>query len=130
MSTTFENAKVGDRVYFDDGCKRGWGKVDNIDLAMIYSVKVRFDDFWCFNFTVSGRILSGEHQVLFWDVPQIIAPEQPKRTVKKVLDFWVNAYRDNSLGGAHKTRQDADIYKGPDRVGEAIHIIHEYEVEE
>jgi hypothetical protein len=50
--------------------------------------------------------------------------------VKKVVEGWINYYNLGKLSPFYGVREEADKWKGPDRLGEAIHIHHEYEVEE
>ena len=88
--TTFENAKVGDKVYW---LTLGmWGEVVNIIPAYREErqLEVRFADagrvsfYWFTRSCRSGRIV-GEPQTLFWDEVKIVPPPRPKRMVKKEI---------------------------------------------
>jgi hypothetical protein len=77
MTTTFENAKVGDRVY--DYAQAAWTTIVEIDKVFI-TTKIRSRKH-VYYLDGSSMILSqlGE-QVLFWDKPKVTAPPQPPRT--------------------------------------------------
>ena|SRR3990167_11041888 len=130
--TTFENARVGDRVYW---LTLGmWGEIVNIVPA--YSeeprLEVRFADegsisfYWFTRSGSSGRI-SGESQTLFWDEVKIIPPPRPKRMVKKEID--VRVVRDESGIFAIPVQTTILAYTGkvPTYIGEGKLT---YEVEE
>ena len=63
--------------------------------------------------------------------------DRPKRKVKK-NDFWINIYDcpkygnnpQIKIGTAFFTAEEADNNQDSNRLGEAYHVIHEYEVEE
>lgn len=110
MTTTFENAKVGDRVY-------------SLRLGRFLPIK-RIDDSYCLPIVLgagcteyylgydgcaeSGKVLG---QTYFWDKPTIIAPEQPKPkreapsvdTLVEVRDCdhheWIKRYSSGKLEG-------------------------------
>ena len=77
MTTTFENAKVGDHVY--DYAQAAWTTIIEIDKVFI-TTKIRSRKH-VYYLDGSSMILSqlGE-QVLFWDKPKVTAPPQPPRT--------------------------------------------------
>jgi hypothetical protein len=76
MTTTFENAKVGDRVY---SLVYGFGKIRSIGEDDDYPIEVDFDKGISQTFQLSGKYFhNDENALLFWDKPTIIAPEQPK----------------------------------------------------
>jgi hypothetical protein len=76
MLTTFEDAKVGDRVYSPTF---GWGEITSINHTSIYPIKVYFS--W-YNvpesFTIEGYYYADlPLQSLFWDEVYIEAPTKP-----------------------------------------------------
>jgi hypothetical protein len=108
MTTTFENAKVGDRVY---SLATGWGEIERIDDWDYYSIRAKFNcavsHLFC-GFTRDGKIHRHGDQVLFWDKPTIVAPAkpEPKREappvdtlveVKKNDGTFVNRYSAGEL---------------------------------
>jgi hypothetical protein len=79
-TTTFENAKPGDRVW---DIRKGWGTIDKLNPHSTYSIIVNFDldKQGEFTYTVKGKsFMSDVNQSLFWDELKIEAPEQPPRT--------------------------------------------------
>ena len=82
--TTFENAKVGDRVWSP---LFGWGKItdkcgDSIDVKPISGIGL-------FSFFTNGMYFAnGVQQTLFWSEVNITAPERPKRKVVKTVEAW------------------------------------------
>jgi len=84
--TTFENAKVGDKVW---SCVYGWGEIKTIITEMKYPISVKFKRS---NYTISynwnGIRIPTENCTLFWDEINMTPPERPKRKVKKVIQGW------------------------------------------
>ena len=75
MTTTFETAKVGDRVW---SIKEGWGKVYRIDDDPNYPLVVKYDGGEYDTFTFGGYVLKADRkQTLFWDEVKIEAPVKP-----------------------------------------------------
>ena len=73
MTTTFENAKIGDKVY--DYYYDQYGRVIEIGE---YSITVQLAlNSGKFVYDKNGRV--SNTRILFWDKPEIIAPEQPPR---------------------------------------------------
>lgn len=72
-TTTFETAKVGDRVW---SIPKGWGEIIEIDNDPDYPLSVRFDSGRSDCFTIDGRVRT-THSIrsLFWD--EVKAPPQP-----------------------------------------------------
>ena len=68
---------------------------------------------------------------VFKDAPKIEIPPRPRRKVKKPMECWVNFYSDGG-SNTHQTKEEADNYtsKFRSRIGEAVHFVHEFEVEE
>jgi hypothetical protein len=74
MSTTFETAKVGDRVFSHTF---GWGTVDEIIEDSNYPIHVLFDHN-CDSFTIEGFYYKDKPiQCLFWNECTIEAPVKP-----------------------------------------------------
>lgn len=75
MTTTFETAKVGDRVW----CMvAGWGEVQSIDSSKDYPIAVRFNDDDIQTYTVGGFFAESDiRQTLFWDEIVFEVPVKP-----------------------------------------------------
>jgi hypothetical protein len=74
MSTTFENSKVGDRVFSHTF---GWGVIHQVDKNSNCPIRVSFDTAGD-SFTVEGFYRKGKHiQCLFWNECVIEAPTKP-----------------------------------------------------
>ena len=76
MTTTFENARVGDRVW---DFIYGWGKIEHIESKSQYPLKIRFASGSGYAFTLKGENLMGIPQTLFWDEIKYEIPTQPLR---------------------------------------------------
>lgn len=75
MTTTFETAKVGDRVW---SIECGWGEIFSVDEARIYPIKVEFQNGRPLTYTLGGKpMITHERQTLFWDEVKIDAPQKP-----------------------------------------------------
>lgn len=75
--TTFETAKVGDKVWCMES---GWGEVKRIDTSVtFYPIDVYFPrDDKTKSYTVDGKVYDdGTYQTLFWGEIVIEAPEKP-----------------------------------------------------
>ncbi len=97
MTTTFEKAKVGDKVW---GVSRGWGEIRKIESdGNTYPLDVYFDKGESFSFNRAGKYLVGDKfQSLFWDEVKIVAPEQPKQVPPKdakVLVWDTSGFKKN-----------------------------------
>ena len=69
--TTFENAKVGDRVYH---YRYGWSTITNIKKESNYPIIIDYD----FSFTYEGFAdKSDKNRTLFWDEVKIVPPSKP-----------------------------------------------------
>lgn len=84
METTFENAKVGDKVW---SYHNGWGVIYSI-TSPPYPIIVDFSDAKLYSFTLDGVEITGERQTLFWDEVKFEIPTRPKKRVKK--EGWIN----------------------------------------
>ena len=75
-TTTFENARVGDRVY--DYAQDAWTTIIEIDKVFLTTqIRSRKHAYYLDGSSVHLARL-GE-QVLFWGKPEVIAPPQPPR---------------------------------------------------
>ena len=69
--TTFEDAKVGDKVYH---YRYGWSTITNIKKESDYHIIIDYD----FSFTYEGFTdKSDKNRTLFWDEVVITPPEKP-----------------------------------------------------
>ena len=69
--TTFETAKVGDKVYH---YRYGWSTITNIKKESNYPIIIDYD----FSFTYEGFAdKSDKNRTLFWDEIVITPPEKP-----------------------------------------------------
>jgi hypothetical protein len=76
MTTTFENADVGDRVWSYD---QGWGTIKSIDFEREYPIHVIFDNCSHYTFPISGAFSEYVSRQLFWDEIKFEIPVQPPR---------------------------------------------------
>jgi hypothetical protein len=79
-TTTFENAKPGDRVW---DIRKGWGIIKELNPHSTYPITVNFDlsKNGEFTYNVNGKsFMSDVNQSLFWNELKIEAPEKPPRT--------------------------------------------------
>ena len=73
--TTFENAKIGDRVW----CMLcGWGKVESIGTEP-YPIEVCFDSGRFELYAYNGRLIEKYNQSLFWDEIKFQVPPRPAK---------------------------------------------------
>ena len=96
MTTTFETAKVGDRVW---SMEYGWGEIVPTTAGETDTIKVMFIDGPSSTYTLEGRRLfthmrprCSANQTLFWDEVVIEAPQKPLPVLEvdaKVL-VWFN----------------------------------------
>jgi hypothetical protein len=76
MTTTFENARIGDRVW---DILRGWGEVSSVTNDGYYTIAAEFGNGQESTYTVDGREYEDTPQTLFWDEIKFEAPVQPPR---------------------------------------------------
>lgn len=77
-TTTFKNAKPGDRVW---DILKGWGTITSISAKSDYSIEVMFSYNNVVAYTVEGKsFISDINSSLFWAEVKIEAPEEPTRT--------------------------------------------------
>lgn len=70
MTTTFENAKIGDKVwclYFEE-----WSTITDINMECKYPIQTDLN-----SYTIDGRINIKRGRTLFWDEVKIAPPEKP-----------------------------------------------------
>lgn len=99
MTTTFENAKVGDRVY---SLAVGWAKIISIEDYSFngYPILLAGDAAKVLRlYNLFGSIYGCGDQVLFWDKPEIIAPSKPMEAPPvdtlvevKLIHGWYKRY--------------------------------------
>jgi hypothetical protein len=83
MTTTFEDAKIGDKVYSPTF---GWGEITYINKSEIfrdYPICVQFNKKYGedYEFTLEGYYYKDvQIQSLFWDEVTIEAPSKPKES--------------------------------------------------
>ena len=71
MTTTFENAKIGDKVYH---YRYGWSTITNIKKESYYPIIIDY----AFSFTYEGFTNKyDKNRTLFWDEVVITPPEKP-----------------------------------------------------
>ena len=93
MTTTFECAKVGDKVWES---RKGWGVVNEVGYSSDYPLLVDFADD-CESYTLDGYYYKDDvNPSLFWDEIVIEAPPKPITDLPvdtKVL-VWLDGSRD------------------------------------
>lgn len=121
----FADARVGDSVY---STTYGDVTIISINRADIYYLKVTTQGGHILLYTLEGYSINATPiQSLFYSKPIFDIPPPPKRTVKKVIEGWINLYNDTACDNViYNTKEAADLMG----VGEAHFIHHEYEVEE
>lgn len=98
MSNTndFSTAKIGDRVYLRLNEWEGWCRVRLVYAEYLYIESESMVDSIQRMVNKNGSLSAIKQipQCLFWDKPEIIAPERPKRLVKKVVKVrpWKDSY--------------------------------------
>lgn len=135
----FVDGQVGDSVY---EMGYGDGKINRIDSNPISPIKVIFKkDFLAegkpleYSFNFNGEFYDRK-QTLFYSKPIFELPSPPKRKVKKVIEGWVNLYESNSAGSyvtngrIKNTKEQSDDDADDSRLGGALFIRHEYEIED
>ena len=90
MTTTFESARVGDEV---ECLLHGKGVIEKIVLSDPYPIRVRMITGKYQYYTVTGSPFADRGRTLFWPGVKVIAPEEPKRTVRKEIVLWMNSYK-------------------------------------
>ena len=87
--TTFEDAKVGDRVwclYFDE-----WSTITDINMECKYPIQTDLN-----SYTIDGRMNIRRGRTLFWDEVVITPPEKPLPKLEvdtKVLVWEHGSYK-------------------------------------
>ena len=131
--TTFENAKVGDKVWWSDIGERG--TVVEITNCTVHPLRVSFPGV-CrpLGFSLKGYVVNPDHpldqkQTLFWDEIEFEVPTRPKRRVRKKKIVWANIYEDESAI-FHESEEDARGAAHDRAVATAVTFEAEYMVEE
>lgn len=112
MTTTFETAKVGDRVLC---IRHGWGEIHGIDSTKPYPIAVCFADNELRTYTVDGFFSREDlNQSLFWPMSYSAWPAEEKQ-IPALRDQFAIAYMQAQVqAGALYTTWDAlagDAYK-------------------
>ena len=131
--TTFENAKVGDKVWSP---MYGWGVIDDTlssvpdgELIRVIFKEGGHTSCACW-YERSGRLSDRAPQSLFWSKVNITAPERPKRKVQKTVEAWANIY-ENRDPCFHYTEKDANCLQSfVDKRLFCVKLTGTYEVEE
>lgn len=101
MSTTFEDAKIGDKAW----CMRtGWGEIRDIRQKERYSIAVHFPNEEYKWYTVDGFYDDDDvTRSLFWDEVTIIAPTKPlpKMKVDTKVIVWDDPNRKSKRHFSH-----------------------------
>lgn len=77
MITTFETAKVGDRVF---SLVAGWTEISKLEVGKAYPITVKKvgDQFPCeTQFLLNGKLRDSGEQILFWDEIKFDVPKKP-----------------------------------------------------
>lgn len=120
--------RVGDKLW--DAAEGEWVEVISINGSATYPIAVKNENRYINGCTMSGcSWLDGGVPRYYWDKVEIIPPPRPKRKVKKTVELWANIYPNGGML-TWDTKKDADSNASSNRLGEAHHIIHEYEAEE
>ena len=111
MTTTFETAKVGDKVW----CMRfGWGEIRNTEASTAYPIAVYFPEDEFETYTAGG--LHDEDDItqsLFWDEVVIEAPVKPMPALKvnaKVLVWMADSSNKYCRHFSHFENNDIYVF--------------------
>lgn len=92
MNTTFENAKVGDKVW---SIRNGDCIISSIDYKSTYPIDTLTENGEEHSFTLAGKYGSSDQlRSLFWSNPNIIAPEEPTRLPTLMVDTKLVVWSD------------------------------------
>lgn len=91
---TFEKAQIGDKVY-----SLVHGQCIIIDKDNQGLLVEATSSKYKYTYSLCGRYLSSELQLLYWSKPEISNPPAPKRLVEKVKTRYCNIYKNiNKIG--------------------------------
>jgi hypothetical protein len=129
--TTFENAKVGDRVW---SVEFGWGVVVDKKKDVFYvnfTKRTYTKENVFYSFDGKAFKIGKSNQTLFWDEIKIVPPERPKRKVVRNIERWVNVYPGPIIktAGCYENRYEADRRSDPGRI-DCVKLTGTYEVYE
>lgn len=82
MTTTFENAKVGDKVW---DYHFGWGEIVDIESICLFPLSVSFLTRAPLTYTFTGAFQETLNQTLFWDEIKFKVPTQPIQVKMKMI---------------------------------------------
>ena len=129
--TTFENARVGERLWH---IRRGWGTISAICIDGVEVVMDAEEPYVSLDYNMPFVSFDGRENKSdltpswFWNEVKIIAPERPKRKVKKEVAGWINVYPTGEIFRIYHNREDARENGGSDYP--TVKLTGEYEVEE
>jgi len=137
MENDFSDVKADDKVFH---VIHRYGTVvevlDNSFKAIFTDQNNTLLTLWFF---FDGRCNRSEkNPSVFWDEVKITPPPKPKRKVEKIIELWLNFYKNNDIDAKtpvrfyhYPTKEKADeMCDKFSRLGDACHIIHKYTVEE
>lgn len=92
---TFENVKVGDKVW---SLNKGWGVVEKIEVLNRYPLRVMHDDGSSETYTADGKLYKNDkYPLIFWDEVVFQVPEKPlpKLEVDAKVVVWNHGQKHN-----------------------------------
>ena len=128
--TTFENAKVGDRVW---SVEFGWGVVVDKKKDVFYvnfTKRTYTKENVFYSFDGKAFKIERSNQTLFWDEIKIVPPARPKRKVVKTVERWAVVYVDDDNGTATFHEKDVAKIIAQQTGSRVVHLTGTYEVEE
>ena len=127
--TTFENAKVGDKLWSFYG--REWVTVEKICSNQKYCICLVFEDNSTEACTLEGETTEGSRQDIFWDEIKFEVPVRPKQKIKKKLKRWMNVYEEGKwTGNGNHYESECQARKAATHAAVAVAIPFEVEYEE
>jgi hypothetical protein len=109
-TTTFESARLGDRVW---SITKGWGKIVGIDNNAGYPLQVKWDSAGIDTFTFDGYLLrTHATRTLFWDevkIPRKPAPDAAilVETLESIAEYWNQDSNEDAMRDACEYAQTA-----------------------
>ena len=123
--TTFENVKIGDRVYcFLGSCAEGKmtnGSIVEIDTKSPYPMIISLDGTkeGAYSCDFKGKYVFSGGQITFWSKPEFKVPVRPKR--KRIIEGYVgvSVYEPNISGIIASL---TNLYEKPEQVRSIMNI--------
>ena len=126
----FKDVRVGDRLW---SSTKGWGEVEEIDMASSHPLRVFFQHRACpHTYTLEGfNLTTDKYPELHYDEIKFEEPEKPKRLVEKEVNVCLNLYNKstNHYGSQisdefniiiHRSRKRAIDKAGDEVIHEAV----------